>query len=144
MLAALDLFKEMDSFRRDLNQLFTNFDDRSSFPHLRGGWPAANMKETEHGLELELLVPGMDPKDIGIDVKQGLLTVSGERTREAGEKNTWHRRERSYGKFSRSFKLPAEIDSAKVEASFRDGILKVRLPKAEAAKPRRIEIATAE
>jgi len=142
MLAALDLFREMDHFRRDLNQFLRNAEPGNLLAPV-AGWPAANMKETQDGLVLELQVPGINPEELDISVKQGSLTVTGERTLEEAENRTWHRRERGFGKFSRTFELPAEVDTDKVSAAFKDGILRVKLPKAETAKPKRIEISMA-
>jgi HSP20 family protein len=86
-------------------------------------------------------LPGVDPKMVDVRVENNVLTIRGERPFEQKvEKENYHRLERSYGTFSRSFTLPATIDSDKIRAEYRDGILNLTLPKSEKAKPKRIQI----
>jgi HSP20 family protein len=116
-----------------------------------GGWPVifteetawsppVDISESEDDLILRLEVPGMDKEDINITVSEGVLTVAGEKKIETEEKETCHCRERCYGSFSRSICLPFDVDADKVDATFKDGVLKITLPRAEAAKPKHIEI----
>ena len=86
-------------------------------------------------------VPGMDPKDIDISLSDGLLTIKGEKKQEREEKEeNYHLVERSYGAFTRSIRLPKEVQSDKISASYKNGVLKVTLPKSEEAKKKEIKI----
>lgn len=110
----------------------------------RGFKPPVDIAEQEQAFLATLDLPGVKKEDIEIALDGGLLTISGERKLEhpAGEEGTSYRRiERSYGAFSRSFTLPQGVDFSKVEATFADGVLKLTLPKSEAAKARKVAIA---
>ena len=106
------------------------------------GWaPACNTYEDEQGFWVEAAVPGMERKDIDIVIEDGVLTVKGERKDEHGESNkAYFTREIGWGTFSRSFRLPTNVDPNKVSASYKEGVLTLALPKLEEAKPRRITI----
>jgi len=103
--------------------------------------PAVDIYEEENGVALKAELPGIDKKDISIDVKDGVLTLSGERTveNETNEKN-YYRRERTYGKFQRLFTLPEGVSAEDITADFKDGVLKVHIPKAEVEEPKKITI----
>ena len=112
-------------------------------PFKEMGFPVADISETEDAVEVKAELPGMDPKDIDVSLENGVLTIKGEKKFEDEQKKEdYHRIERSYGSFARSFRLPHEVDEAKVEATYKDGVLRLNLPKAESARPRRIEIAS--
>ena len=102
--------------------------------------PPFDVSETEDEMILRLEVPGMDKKDIKIDFSHGTLTVSGEKKQERQESETYHCTERCYGAFSRSMSIPFVVDTDKVDASFKDGVLKITLPRSEAVKPKKIEV----
>lgn len=104
--------------------------------------PATDIKETDDALFVYVELPGMKKDDIDISLESGMLTVSGERrfTKDEKTKEDFHRVERFYGKFTRSFRLPRNVDSGKVKASYADGLLTLELPKTEEARPRQIEI----
>jgi len=103
--------------------------------------PAADVVETEEQLKIHLDLPGMSKDNLNIELKDGkTLVIRGERKFEEQEKSKYHRVERFYGNFTRSFVLPATVDSTKISANFKDGVLEVVLPKSETAKARRIEI----
>ncbi|MGA2131544.1 MAG: Hsp20/alpha crystallin family protein [Bryobacteraceae bacterium] len=128
-LANLRLFE--DAFTRLLSE------PRTSRP-----WsPAVDIFETEDELVLKADVPEVDLKDIDLRVENQTLTLSGERKfeKEDGKKG-YHRIERAYGQFTRSFSLPQTVDTEKVEASYNKGVLTVKLPKKAAAKPRQVKI----
>ena len=94
--------------------------------------PGADVVETEKSFEIHIAVPGMEKKDINIDVNEGVLTISGERKFENKEEGrNYHTVETSYGSFSRTFNIPELVDSSNIEASYKNGILKVDLPKDE-------------
>jgi HSP20 family protein len=109
----------------------------------RRPFPALNVWETEGELWAEAELPGMNESDVDVSVTGSELTVKGERSAQSEQKEaTFHRQERVSGKFVRSIHLPVEIDVDKIEASLKDGVLKIRLPKAEAVKPRKINVKT--
>ena len=107
-----------------------------------GPWmPAVDMYESDEALMLKAELPGFSKDDVHVEIKDNLLTLKGERKRETDVKEEqYHRVERSSGSFRRSFALPVLVDANKAEATFKDGMLELKLPKAEAAKPKRIGI----
>jgi HSP20 family protein len=131
------------NLRDELNSLFdlpvlTSFNRQDLF----GGWsPALDLYQNSDNVVAVLELPGMRKEDIEISLHDGTLTISGERgsASENGEKA--ERTERYVGSFRRSISLPVRVDAGKVNATYRDGILTVTLPKAEEAKPKRIEVA---
>lgn len=107
-----------------------------------GAWvPAVDVAETQEKILVRAEVPGVRQEDIAIEFENGLLTLKGERKLEKVEGTTWHRVERVYGNFSRTFTLPRTVDPEKIAASYRDGILEIEVPKKEEAKPKHIRIA---
>ncbi len=112
-----------------------------------GGWftgalvPALDLSETDSALEVRIDVPGVTAKDIDIQINGNLLTVAGERQEEKEEKGkTVHRVERSYGNFSRSVTLPCAVVEGEVAAEYQNGVLTIKLPKAEESKAHRIKV----
>jgi HSP20 family protein len=103
--------------------------------------PACNAYEDEHGFWVQAVLPGMDRKDIEIVLEDSMLVLKGERKDEPTASNrTYFTREIGSGTFSRSFRLPNNVDPSKVAASYKDGVLTIEMPKREEAKPRRIPI----
>lgn len=103
--------------------------------------PAVNTWKDDDKAVVEVELPGVEPGDVDISIEGVTLTIAGERkTGELAEEERYQYRERWHGKFSRSFELPYDVDSEKVEAAYKDGVLTVTLPRAEADKPRKIEI----
>jgi HSP20 family protein len=106
-----------------------------------GVYPPINVYDDSESYIVRAELPGVDPKDIDISVANNTLTIKGKRETDVEGKNvSYHRRERNYGEFRRAFTLPDAIDSGKVMAHAENGILEVRLPRAEQAKPRRVEV----
>ena len=133
-------WQELESVNRQLSRLL---DDSNSTMDTGGGhWaPSVDIRETDDALLVQAELPGIDKKDVKLEVREGVMTLSGERRYEKDvEEENVHRIERSYGSFTRSFSLPANIDSEHVQADMKDGVLSVRLPKRESAKPKAIEI----
>ena len=134
----------LDPFRRQMDRLFEDF---------FGGWPLAgrasesafvprlDVAEDEGQVVVSAELPGMSEKDLEVSLADGVLTISGEKKdgREAKDKS-YHLVERSYGRFSRSVELGRAVDEGKVAAAYKDGILRVTVPKSEKAKPRKISI----
>lgn len=110
---------------------------------VEGGWsPAVDIAEPESDIVLKADLPGVDPKDVDIQVQDGLLPLRGERKFEADTKEDNYRRlERVYGSFTRSFSLPPTVDADQISADYRNGVLQVTLPKRAEAKPKQIKVA---
>src|SRR4249920_2895819 len=104
----------------------------------QGAWsPAVDIYEKEGNIVLKAELPGIDPKDFDVRVENNILTLRGERRIEQEvQKESYQRVERSYGAFTRSFTLPTVVDTEKIEAEFKDGVLRMTLPKKEEAKPK--------
>ena len=118
--------------------------DRTWAPAAAPGFPAVNIWQGVDSTAVTAELPGVQADDIDIQVKNDLLTISGERkSPEAREDSTWHLRERRYGRFSRAIRLPYRVDPERVAARFRDGVLELELYRPEEDKPRRIEIKAA-
>ena len=116
---------------------FTFMDDALT----NGTWaPAVDVAEDAERIHVKVEVPGMEQKDLRINYQDGLLTVSGERQFERKEDRSYHRIERSYGSFVRTFSLPRSVDPGKIAASYRNGVLEIEIPKKEESKPKQIEI----
>jgi HSP20 family protein len=115
-----------------------NFFDDDFFPVMANrsnSMPAVNIREDEKRFTLELAVPGMDKKDLKIDINEDLLTISSETKNESEEsRDGYKRKEFSYSSFCRSFQLPENVNKEKIEANYKDGILNVVLPKVEEEK----------
>jgi HSP20 family protein len=107
-----------------------------------GGWqPSFDISETEEHIHVKADLPGIDVKDLDISIDNNVLTVRGEKKQEKEDKGENYRCvERHYGSFCRSFMLPAEVKSDGIEAVYKDGVLRLSVPKSEAAKPKRIEV----
>jgi HSP20 family protein len=104
------------------------------------GFPALNVWEEGDALYAEAEVPGMKSDQIDISVVERDLTIRGRRGEEPREGAAYHRQERGTGEFNRVLRLPVEVDAAKVEATLTDGVLLIKLPKAESAKPKKIQV----
>jgi HSP20 family protein len=105
--------------------------------------PRINVVEVDDSYEVSLELPGMKPEDFKLELKRNELWISGEKKREIEEKGkTFHRIEKHYGEFRRMIPLPGEVTEDKIEAVYRDGVLSVRVPKAEVVKPKAIEVKT--
>jgi HSP20 family protein len=125
-----------------MNRLFDTFfgAGETHFP-TEMNWPPVDVIDTPETLQIKAEVPGIDPKNIDISIVGNLLTISGEKATEKEEKGkTWHRRERSLGKFQRSITLPMQVDPRHVEAIDETGVLTITLPKLEQEKARHIPV----
>ncbi|MGF1469497.1 MAG: Hsp20/alpha crystallin family protein [Sandaracinaceae bacterium] len=129
-----DPFSEISRLQSDLNRMWGE-SPSSSFA------PAVDIFEEESAILLKAEVPGMRSEDIHVNIDNGVLSLSGERKLENEEKREgYHRVERRYGSFTRSFVLPKTVDPEAIEADLSDGVLTLRLPKVPAAQPRRIAV----
>lgn len=143
-----DPFRELEDMSERLNRVF----NRSALA--RGGaeahkdaltvfdWaPSVDIIETNEEFQIKAELPDVKKEDVKVSVDKGVLRIEGERKQEKEEKGKkYHRVERSYGSFLRTFTLPDNVDESKVQADYKDGILNVRLQKAEKAKPKTIEV----
>jgi HSP20 family protein len=139
-LVRWDPGREVDTLQSEVNRIFDTFFGGSD-TRARRWVPAMDLVETEDHLVLRADLPGLEKDDVNVEVKDGVLTISGERRAEHEEKSEgFHRVERAFGSFSRSLSLPDGIDAEKVAADFDKGVLEVRIPKPEERKPHRVSI----
>jgi HSP20 family protein len=145
---ALIRFQDLDPVRHllALQQELERFQRNPGFslgPSGYGAFPAVNLFEDEEGMVAIAELPGVEAESVHVDGQGRTLTISGERRREtATDSVSYHRRERPFGEFSRSIQLPENLDLGKASASLSAGVLTVRIPKSEAAKPRQIKVQT--
>ena len=140
-----DPFRDMNVLQDRMNRLFEDAGRgwRGSEPSATTAWsPAVDIFETEGEIVVKAELPGMERKDITLNLEKNVLTLKGERRfdKETKEEN-YHLVERAYGGFSRSFSIPATVDEEKIKADYKDGVLKIILPKKEQLKPKQIQIA---
>ena len=128
------------TLQRELERVFDKPFGLDLGPSGRGVFPPANVFADKDGYIVKLEVPGVAPEDVAIEAEGRTLTVSGKRAIAPPTEGSFHRRERGMGQFSRSLQLPADLDMASAEASYRHGVLTVRVPKREEAKPRQITV----
>jgi HSP20 family protein len=143
-------FRDLVSLQERMNRLFDEsfrMAGRSGGEEdwaLGGSWaPAVDIFEKEGNLVLRAELPGVDAKSVDIRLENNVLTLRGERRFDNEiKRESYHRVERAYGSFSRSFTLPSVVDQGSIKANYKDGVLEVTLPKREEAKPKQIEIST--
>ncbi len=136
-------YREMERLRREMNRLFEQVDGS---PRLNAAatYPAMNVWTNDEGAVVTAELPGMDADDLEISVQGDTLSLRGNRPPEdVNEDVTFHRRERGSGRFQRAFQLPFTVEAGKVEATYKRGVLWIFLPRAEADKPRKIEVRSA-
>jgi HSP20 family protein len=144
-----DPFREMEALRRDIDRAFSRFEPgrgpvRGAF--LPGSaaqvYPLINLSEDADHVYVHALAPGIDPQALNLSVLRNTLSIAGEKL---GPKDVpaeaFHRSERATGRFFRTIELPTEVDGDRVEAKYADGVLSITLAKAEAAKPKQIQVA---
>ncbi len=133
------MWGEMDRLQREMNRLFERTTGRRA--RMAASFPAMNVWASEDQQVLTAEVPGFDPDEIEVKVIGDVLTISGRREPEEHPADVhYHRRERGYGSFTRSIELPYQVDAGKVEATFKNGIIEIQLPRAEEDKPRKITV----
>ncbi|MDQ3798826.1 MAG: Hsp20/alpha crystallin family protein [Acidobacteriota bacterium] len=145
-IAKYDPFRDLRTLQDEVNRLFSMSLPRSGGAQqdemMRGAWtPNVDIFENKDQIVLEAELPGMKPEDVDISIENNVLTIHGERRFEKkDDSDNFHRVERSYGSFTRSFTLPPTVSSENANAEFENGVLRLTLAKREEAKPRRIEI----
>lgn len=140
---AADIFAELNRLQSVFDQVFRPT-ERSSIRALTGAsFPVINVGTTPETIEVMALAPGLDPASLQLSIDRGLLVISGERKSEVPESSdtvSVYAQERFAGNFRRVVSLPEEADPAKVDATYRDGILRITVAKRESSKPRRIQV----
>jgi HSP20 family protein len=137
--------REMVTMREQMNRLVNEFFGRGSGEE--GGWtagawmPPVEIYDMDDALMVRVELPGVAKEDVHVELHENTLTLRGERKADPQVKEEqYHRQERMYGPFQRTFRLPTPVDTEKVQATYRDGLLELKLPKSEAVKPKRIAI----
>ena len=139
-------FRDLVTLQDRMNRLFDESFGRGRAAEddwsLGGSWaPAVDIYEKDGNIVLKAELPGIDPKDVDVRVENNVLTLRGERRFDQEvSKESYHRVERAYGSFTRSFTLPNVVDTQNIKAEFKDGVLRMTLPKREEAKPRQTQI----
>ncbi len=144
-LVRWDPFRDVFTLQDRMNRFFSDALFRNTAEGTTADWlPVVDIYEQGDSLVVQAELPGLRKDDVSVQVENSVLTLQGERRQEKSVKSEqYHRLERSFGRFTRSFSLPSGIDTKNIRAEFRDGILKVTLPKAEEAKPKKIEVLAA-
>ena len=143
-LVKWDPFRELEDMSNRLNRVFgrpiARMEPNSEM--LMADWtPSADISETDTSYLIKAEIPGVNKEDVKVTIQDGMLTVQGERKMEKEEKGKkFHRIERSYGSFMRSFRVPDDADESTVKAEFKDGVLNITLAKSAKAKPKAINV----
>lgn len=139
--------RELSTMQDRMNRLFEDFFGRTGgaqeVEFAAGAWaPIVDIYESDNEIVVTAELPGLEKEQVGVEYKDGVLTLRGERKLEREVKEeSYHRMERSYGSFHRSFTLPGSVDADKINARMKNGVLEIHLPKKEAAKPKQIKVA---
>lgn len=144
-LVKWDPFNDMRSLQNRLNRFFgqdfsprTWLDEELSMANWK---PAVDIYDNDNSIVIKAELPGVESKDVEVELKDRVLTLKGERSEEKEVKEeSYHRKERVFGKFQRSFTLPAEVDADKIKAEYKDGVLNIEIPKPEEIKPKKITV----
>jgi HSP20 family protein len=141
--------RDLMQMREEMDRLFSRFLQRGDGEEVswgQGHWaPPVDIYETDNAFMLKAELPGFSKEDVNIEMHENRLIIRGERKRETEAKeDRYHRLERAYGRFERAFWLPSTVDAEDIQASFKDGVLELSMPKSATAKPKQIPITEAE
>ena len=138
-----DPFEELNTLRNRMDRVFAKFGDELDQPIMAGNWmPTTDVYETKDALVLKTELPGIEEKDIDIELQSNVLTITGERKKEEKiDEKSYQRFERRYGNFVRSFTLPPNVNLEKITAAFDKGLLEIQIPKKEEAMPKKVKLA---
>jgi HSP20 family protein len=152
-MANWDPFEEFEALRREVDRAFEDFGfgtepfSKVAFLPARSPrrYPLINLYDEKDSIHIEALAPGIDPNSLNLSVVRNTLTISGEKPHlpASVKPEALHRNERASGKFVRTVELPVEVDENNVKADYKDGLLRITLPKAEKAKPKQITVTVA-
>jgi HSP20 family protein len=142
LISRYDPFRDVAGLSAEVDRLFRDAIGGTRAPATAGAFaPALDVEETEDGFTLFVELPGVAPENVDLTLEENVLTISGERAfYDERTAESFRRVERSFGRFHRAIRLPDRVNGAGVEADYHDGLLTIRVPKAEEAKPRRIEV----
>jgi HSP20 family protein len=140
-----DPFRELEDMSNRLNRMFGRFPlarEADQDAMVAFDWaPSVDISENSEEYVIKAEIPGVNKDDVKVSIEDGVVSIQGERKQENEQKDKkFHRVERSYASFLRTFSLPSNIDDAKVQAQFKDGLLTLRLPKSASAKPKTVEV----
>jgi HSP20 family protein len=138
-LGRMSPWREVERLRREMNRLFSEWPTRGTWGTATS-YPAMNVWTDEDSAVVTAELPGVNLEDLDISVEDNTLTLRGTRQPEEVEGATYHRRERRRGSFARTFQFPFRVDAEKVDATFKNGVLSVVLPRAEEDKPKKITV----
>jgi HSP20 family protein len=134
-------FGLLDDFRKEVDQMMSRFFHGTDAPAAAQWTPRLNLAETDTAYEVAAELPGLKPEDVEVELRHGDLWISGRREEETEQQGkTWHRIERHYGQFRRVVRLGDDVNPEKVEAEYKDGILKISVAKSEQARTKKIEV----
>jgi len=131
------------SLREEIDKMFEDFFGKTDFPSIGDGeWiPPIDVQQTKKDVVVMMDIPAIDPKEISISIMEDRITIKGERKREEEVKEVdYYRSERVYGSFQRIIQLPAEVVGDKAKASYKDGVLKITIPKSQKAVPKEVKV----
>jgi HSP20 family protein len=137
-----DPFTGLADIQEEMNRLFDTSLQRTARGDFEGAFlPAIDVVEEKDNYLVKVELPGLTKEDVNVSLQDNYLAIRGEKKHEAETKEAnFYRRERAYGAFSRTIELPTRVDAGKIDAQFKDGVLSVKLPKTEEAKPKQIEV----
>ncbi len=138
-----NVFNELVDMQQEMNRMFDEFFGERRSDLAEGNWmPAVDVSENESSIAVRAELPGMSHEDVELNLQDNVLTIKGEKKQEQQEeKKNYHRAECCYGSFTRAFTLPVNVEQEGIQATFKDGVLEITLPKTEEAKPKKIVIA---
>lgn len=131
------------SLREEMDKMFEDFFGKTDFPSIEdGAWiPPIDVQQTKKDVLVMMDIPAIDPKEISISIMEDRITIKGERKREEEEKEAdYYRSERVYGSFQRIIQLPSEVVGDKAKASYKDGVLKVTIPRSQKTVPKEVKV----
>lgn len=138
------IFDDLESMQDDMNRLFAARGQERPLRRSRPTYPLLNVWSSADGLVIDAELPGVDPKDVDVSVRGDELTLRGKvNVRESGKGETYHRRERPVGEFARMLQLPFRADSGGVKASYKNGVLRLTVPRSQEEKPKKVAVEAA-
>jgi len=133
-------WQELEAIRREMDRLWERFFGEPTVEEVGAAWiPPLDVAETKDEVIVTVELPGIDPSNVEVTLANGVLTIKGEKKHERKDER-YHLIERTYGAFTRSLRLPVDVDEEKVKATYKDGVLKIVMPKVEKAKEKEIRI----